>query len=545
MSYLLKQSQTARPLLFLMVDTADHISAKTGLSPTVTISKNGATFASPAGAVTELANGWYKVAGNATDTGTLGPLVLHATGSGADPSDIEFEVVAFDPEDVVRLGLTALPNVAAGANGGLPTGDAGGRTTVGAIAANAITATAINADAITAAKIADGAIDAATFAAGAIDAAAIATDAIGSAALAASAVSKIQTSVTAGAVASVTGAVGSVTGNVGGNVTGSVGSVVGAVGSVTAAVTITAASVQAIWDALTSALTTVGSVGKRISDNLDLVLSTHLPAALVSGRIDASVGAIAANAITATSINAAAITAAKFAADAIDANALATNAVTEIATGVWANGTRTLTSLSALAADIASAVWDALAASYNTALTMGAKLNASGAASDPWTAALPGAYSSGQAGFIVGTELDATVSSRSSHSAADVWAVATRALTDKAGFSLSAAGIQDIWDRATSLLTTAGSIGKRLADDINATISSRAAPGDAMTLDLTQAIPDSPTEGSVGDAFLAAEADGFGKWTLIGTTLTIYRHDGVTIARTFVVDSSTDPTERV
>ena len=46
-------------------------------------------------------------------------------------------------------------------------------------------------------------------------------------------------------------------------------------------------------------------------------------------------------------------------------------------------------------------------------------------------------------------------------------------------------------------------------------------------------------------ARLAAEADGFGKWTLIGTTLTIYRHDGVTVARVFVVDSSTDPTERV
>lgn len=70
-------------------------------------------------------------------------------------------------------------------------------------------------------------------------------------------------------IASVTGAVGSVT--------GAVGSVTGAVGSVTAGVTVTtnndktgyglsAAAVQAIWDALTTALTTVGSVGKKLAD---------------------------------------------------------------------------------------------------------------------------------------------------------------------------------------------------------------------------------------------------------------------------------------
>lgn len=84
-----------------------------------------------------------------------------------------------------------------------------------------------------------------------------------------------------GAVGSVTGAVGSVTGNVGGNVTGTVGSVVGAVGSVTgnvggnvvgsvasvtAGVTLAASAIQAIWDALTAALTTAGSIGKKLAD---------------------------------------------------------------------------------------------------------------------------------------------------------------------------------------------------------------------------------------------------------------------------------------
>lgn len=122
--YQLQQSSTTRPLLFLMVDAADHITGKTGLSPTVTLSKNGGAFASPSGAVTEVANGWYKVAGNATDTNTLGPLVLHATATGADPTDVVYDVVAFNPHDAVRLGLSALPNASAGASGGVPTVDA-------------------------------------------------------------------------------------------------------------------------------------------------------------------------------------------------------------------------------------------------------------------------------------------------------------------------------------------------------------------------------------------------------------------------------------
>lgn len=95
---LIKQSQTAHPLIFLMIDSSDHVSGKTGLSPTVTLSKNGGAFGAAAGAVTEISAGWYKVAGNATDTATLGPLALHATGSGADPTDLIYDVVAFDPD---------------------------------------------------------------------------------------------------------------------------------------------------------------------------------------------------------------------------------------------------------------------------------------------------------------------------------------------------------------------------------------------------------------------------------------------------------------
>lgn len=125
MNKLRKQSDTTYPLFFLMVDSTDHVTGKTGLSPTVTISKNGGSFASPSGAVSEVGNGLYKIAGNATDSNTVGELWIHATGTGADPTDTSYTVVAYDPFDAVRLGLTALPNAAAEAAGGLYTRGSG------------------------------------------------------------------------------------------------------------------------------------------------------------------------------------------------------------------------------------------------------------------------------------------------------------------------------------------------------------------------------------------------------------------------------------
>lgn len=138
---------------------------------------------------------------------------------------------------------------------------------VGAMAANVLTASAINADAITDAKVA----------------------------------ADVTIASVTGAVGSVTGAVGSVTGNVGGNVVGSVGSVtgnvggnvVGSVASVVAGVTLAASAIQAIWDALTSALTTVGSIGKLLVDNINATISSR------SSHTAADIWASAARTLTA------------------------------------------------------------------------------------------------------------------------------------------------------------------------------------------------------------------------------------------------------
>ena len=74
--------------------------------------------------------------------------------------------------------------------------------------------------------------------------------------------------------------------------------------------------------------------------------------------------------------------------------------------------------------------------------------------------------------------------------------------------------------------------------------SSPAAVGSAMTLDLTQSVPTSNTAQTVGDAFNAARAQGFGRWKIIGTQLNLYASDNTTIVKTFTLDSSSTPTER-
>lgn len=72
------------------------------------------------------------------------------------------------------------------------------------------------------------------------------------------------------------------------------------------------------------------------------------------------------------------------------------------------------------AAQIADAVWEeAIADHSGTAGSTAEALNAAGSAGDPWVTALPGAYSAGQAGYLLGTNLNATVSSRATQTSVD------------------------------------------------------------------------------------------------------------------------------
>ncbi len=83
----MKQFQPHNLMVF-MVDSNDHRSGKTGLTLTITASKNGLAFASITPTVTERGNGWYSLALDAAHTDTIGELALHITSAGADATNI-------------------------------------------------------------------------------------------------------------------------------------------------------------------------------------------------------------------------------------------------------------------------------------------------------------------------------------------------------------------------------------------------------------------------------------------------------------------------
>lgn len=190
---------------------------------------------------------------------------------------------------------------------------------------------------------------------------------------------------------------GSLSGSVG-SVTGAVGSVTGAVGSVTAAVTVgtnndktgyglSAAAVQAIWDALTTALTTAGSIGKKLAD---WVIGTTQ-----TGDSFARLGAPAGVSVSA---DIAAIKA-ETASIQTDTNDLQTQI------GTAGAGLTNIT-INAASVDL---IWDEPTAGHATAGTTGKALTDAGSAGDPWSTALPGAYGAGTAGKIVGDNINAPI----------------------------------------------------------------------------------------------------------------------------------------
>lgn len=133
---LFKQSEAAgakTTYLFHLAKSADGTD-DTGVVPVVSISKAGGAFAGAAGAVTELSAGWYKVVFTNVDLSTLGALAIDIAVATADTINEVVQVVAFDPYDAVRAGLTSLPNAAVNATGGFAGGLAirGGTAQAGA-----------------------------------------------------------------------------------------------------------------------------------------------------------------------------------------------------------------------------------------------------------------------------------------------------------------------------------------------------------------------------------------------------------------------------
>ena len=367
-----------RRIPILLVDITDGFTPETGITaPTVNISKNGATVASGAGTFAEIGNGQYYYEFTAGEVDTLGWICVNAEKATVSRDyNAVVQVMAYDAMDVVRLGLTSIPNVAQGTTGSISTGNATGQVTV-----------ATNND-----KTGYALSGTQTFN-----------------------VTGNITGNVSGSVGSVTGAVGSVTGNVGGNVTGSVGS-------------LTATAVQNVWDDLTVNNTVVGSVGKLVVDNLNATVSSR--------ATDATVWTNATRTLTA-----------------------GTNIVLAKGTGI--TGFNDITTAN---------IWsEALPGTY-TSGQAGFKLNAAGSAADPWSTALPGVYSAGSAGNIIGNMV------------ANTWAAGTRTLTSGANIVLAKGtgitGFNDItalsvWDVLASTVSVVGSMGLQLKTNVDATVSSR------------------------------------------------------------------------
>jgi len=267
--------------------------------------------------------------------------------------------------------------------------------------------------------------------------------------------------------------------------------------NLTGAVDLTSTSTKAIWDVAKSQLTTAGSIGKQIADNLDAAVSTR-------------------STLTATDVwNAATRT-------------LTDYATSSISLAVWSEATRELTNYgnNITAAD----VWNVLSSTLTLQDSIGKQLAgnvdvavstrasqasldalnniaaadvwsyANRSITDPdaiWEYALTQIGNTGSIGTLLKDNINATISSRgtSNLTAADVWNSVTRTLTSNANFNdpdsatiavavwseatreLTNYGnditAQDIWNILSANLTTNGSIGKQLAANVDVAVSTR------------------------------------------------------------------------
>ena len=500
--YQIKQSEATaarRRIPVLLVDITDGFTPETGvLTPTINVSKNGATIATGAGTWTEIGNGQYYYEFTAGEVDTLGWIAVNVEKATVSRDyNAVIQVMAYDYAVATNLGLSALPAVASGSAGAIPTTG----TSANQIQVNG-----------------------------------------------SGAVSTVVS--VSGSVGSVVGAVGSVTGNIGGNLTGSVGSltatavqniwddltanntVVGSIGlligtnlnatissratdatvwtnatrTLTAGTNIVLAkgtgitgfndiSAQNVWDVATSGLTTVGSIGLKLNTNVDTTISSRMAtftyttpptSAAIATQIwsepipgSFAVGSAGAKLNAASSAGDPWATAIPGAYGAGTAGNILGNRLDVAVSSRMATFTYTVPPTSAA---IATQVWsEALPGTY-TSGQAGFKLNAAGGAADPWSTALPGAYSAGSAGFIIGNRLDTNVGSRmatftvptnfSLLSISGTGGVTAGTVSDKTGYSLSTSQTFNTTGSIGSVVGSVGSVAGSVAGNVLGTVAS-------------------------------------------------------------------------
>ena len=424
----IKQSEgtaARRRIPVLLVDITDGFTPETGVvTPTINISKNGATSASGAGTWTEIGNGQYYYEFTTGEVDTLGWIAVNIEKATVSRDyNAVVQVMAYDYAAATNLGLSAIPAVATGSAGAIPTTGTG---------ANQIQVNG------------SGAIS---------------------------------------TVNTVSGSVGSVTGNVGGNVVGSVGNLaVAAVDAIwnepTSSLTVVGSVGKLLVDNVNA------TISSRATDAGVWAVGTRTLTAGTNIVLAKGTGITGFNDISATDVWAAATRTLSSGANIVLAKGTGITGFNDITSqSVWDVQTSAITAVGSIGvqlktnidvatstrmatftytappsvAQIADGVWDEVLSGHLTVGTTGAALNSASSSGDPWNTVLPGVYGAGTAGNIIGNRLDAAVSSRSTLTDALVWSYATRALTDKSNFSLAASQTFNLTGNITGNLS--GSVG--------------------------------------------------------------------------------------
>lgn len=105
---IIKQSTAYNRDFTVWDSTGNNVTGLTSGQFTVKSSKAGAAFTTITPTITEKANGHYNLAYTSGHTDTLGSLALAITAPGAVQTDLNDQVVAYDPNDPAALGLSRL-----------------------------------------------------------------------------------------------------------------------------------------------------------------------------------------------------------------------------------------------------------------------------------------------------------------------------------------------------------------------------------------------------------------------------------------------------
>lgn len=250
-----------------------------------------------------------------------------------------------------------------------------------------------------------------------------------------------------------------------------------------------------VWNSGTRTLTSFGTLATDIISNTDLRIGQ------ATSTILASISGVDNNILSASSSLATQIQTAN--SNILSASSTIGTRLTSIvglitalnnisAADVWGYTTRTLTSFGTLATDINSNTDTRIAQATSTILAsisdldgkvLGASSSLSAQIQIVNTAVNNVNSNVLSASSSLSTQIlanSALIQSLNNISAADVWAYSSRSLTDYATSTVSDA----VWNRASSQLTSVGSIGKLLADNIDAQISSVSGGGGLTAADV-------------------------------------------------------------